>query len=318
MNESFVLPSSASQALQRRASPPIIRALLAVLALALLQACSAIKLAYNNVPEFGYWWLDAYVDFSDSQSLAVRADLARLLAWHRAEELPRLAELLQKAQRLAASDVTPAAVCSMFADIRQRLDAVTTQAEKPVVSLALSLNPNQLANIDKKFNKGNTEWRNEWLQVTAPERNDKRLKANVERAEEFYGKLEDRQVAALRTALDASAYDAQKSYTERLRRQQDLLQTLRGITGVNGNAGAGPSNTAKPSTLEATSALRTYLERSVSSPNPAFKTYSDKLTQESCAQFAQLHNSATADQRTRAVRRLAAYERDARELNSQR
>ena len=104
-----------------------------------LQACSAIKLAYNNAPEFGFWWLDAYADFNDTQAPAVRTELARLLQWHRSEELPKIAELLQKTQRLAAADVTPAAVCDLFSETRARFTAVTGQAEKATATLALSL-----------------------------------------------------------------------------------------------------------------------------------------------------------------------------------
>ena len=58
--------------------------------------------------------------------------------------------------------------------------------------------------------------------------------------------------------------------------------------------------------------------RANQSPNPAYRAYSDKLTQESCVSFSLLHYSTTPEQRARAVRRLAAYERDARELGSQR
>ncbi len=31
-----------------------------LLVAAALGACSTIKLAYNNLPELSYWWLDAY------------------------------------------------------------------------------------------------------------------------------------------------------------------------------------------------------------------------------------------------------------------
>ena len=89
--------------------------LLAIMAVCLLQACSAIKLAYNNASEFGYWWLDGYVDFTESQTLKVRAELARLQQWHRSDELPKIADLLQKAQRLAETDMGAGPVCALFA-----------------------------------------------------------------------------------------------------------------------------------------------------------------------------------------------------------
>ncbi len=288
----------------------------AVGALVLLQACSAIKLGYNNATELGFWWIDAYADFNDTQSPAVRAELARLLQWHRNEELPKIAELLQKTQRLAVADTSPVPVCALFADTRERINAVTSQAEKAVAAVALSLSPEQISHIEGKFGKNNAEWRKDWFQLTPKELFERRLKSNVERAQEFYGTLEERQLNALRNALEASSYDPQLSYTERQRRQQDLLQTLRQATGAG--AGLGSTVAAKRSPAEALTALRGYLDRANTSPNPTYRVYSDKLIAESCANFTQLHNSTTPAQRERAVRRLAAYERDARELYSQR
>ena len=283
----------------------------------LLQACSAIKLAYNNAPEFGFWWLDAYADFNDAQAPAVRTELARLLQWHRSDELPKLAELLQKTQRLAGADVTPAAVCDLFSETRARFNAVTGQVEKAAATLALSLSPAQIEHMQGKLAKNNKEWRNDWLQLSGKELFEKRLKANVERAQEFYGTLEERQLTAVRGALEASSFDAQVSYMERLRRQQDLLQTLRQASGAGPGSG---SNVAaiNRTPAEGVAAVRGYLERANKSPNPTYRVYSDKLIAESCANFTALHNSTTPEQRDRAVRRLAAYERDARDLYGQR
>ncbi len=279
--------------------------LLAIAAISLLQACSAIKLAYNNAPEFGYWWLDGYVDFNESQTLKVRAELARLQQWHRADELPKISDLLQKAQRLAEADLSPAPVCALFAETRTRFDAASTQAEPAAVALAMSLTPEQIANIDRKLTKVHAEYRSDWLKLTAAERFDKRFKSNVERSEQFYGKLEERQRTVLRAGLEASSFDVQASYTERLRRQQDFMQTLRQVA-------------VKTNQAEVLAALRGYLDRSINSPNPAYRAYSNKLTNESCALFAQIHNTTSPEQRTRAARRLADYARDAMELNGQR
>lgn len=286
-------------------------ALLAIAALSLLQACSAVKLAYNNAPEFGYWWLDGYADFNESQTLKVRAELARLQQWHRTDELPKIADLLQKAQRLAEADLAAGPVCALFAETRTRFDAVTAQAESAAVALAMSLSPEQIAHIDHKLTKVHDEWRNGWLKLTPAERFDKRFKSNVERSEQFYGKLEERQRTVLRAGLEASSFDVQLSYAERMRRKQDFLQTLRQVTGT----GTGSAAASKPSQAEVLTALRGYLGRTFNSPNPAYRAYSQKLTNESCALFAQIHNTTTPEQRTRAVRRLAEYGRDAVELN---
>ena len=284
----------------------IIGLLATVLALALLLACSAVKLAYNNAPELAYWWIDGYLDLGEAQSLKVREELARLQQWHRGTELPKIAELLQKTQQLAPADTTPEQVCALFADIRSRIDAVVTHAEPAAVTLIVGLNAAQLGHIETKSAKTNAEWRDEWASGSPAERQVKRLKSAVERSEQFYGTLEERQIALLRNAIARSDFDPQLSYAERLRRQQDLLQTLRLISGVAGSA--------RLSVPQATAAWRAYLERSVNSPNPAYRAYSEKAILDGCKTIAQLHNSATAEQRTRAWRRLTAYERDAREL----
>jgi hypothetical protein len=284
--------------------------LLATVALLLLPACSAIKLAYNNAPEFAYWWLDGYVDFQSEQSFRAREELSKLLVWHRNEELPKIAELLRKVQPLAAADLAPAQVCSLFDESRGRYEAVTRQAEPAAVWLVMNLQPQQMAHIESKFSKINDQWRKDWLQLTAAERFEKRVKSNTERAEEFYGKLEDKQLAALRGALEASQFDAVLNMAERQRRQQDLLQTLRKASGA-------VPGSAKPAAAEVLTQLRAYRERVTRSPNAAYEAYSANLTKESCASFAALHNSTNAEQRKRAVGRIAAYERDARELASQ-
>ncbi len=282
-----------------------IRVGLAVAALALLQACSAIKLAYNNAPEFAFWWLDGYADFQGEQSAKVRDELARLLLWHRTNELPKIADLLQKVQQLAQSDIPPPQVCAVFSDTRERFNAVSRQAETATVQLTMGLKPEQIAHIEAKFAKGNDEYRKDWVRLAAAERLEKRLSANVERAEEFYGKLDDRQVAVLSGALGGSSFDATLGFAERQRRQQDMLQTLK-------------TASAKTNPAEVLALLRAFQDRVYRSPNATYQAYSDKLTQESCNSFSLLHNSTSPEQRRRAVARLGAYERDARELNSQR
>ena len=49
-----------------------------LLAAAVLAACSAVKLAYNNLPELSYWWLDGYLDFDGAQTPRVRDELTEL------------------------------------------------------------------------------------------------------------------------------------------------------------------------------------------------------------------------------------------------
>ena len=282
--------------------PRIIGWLAGALALVLLQACSSVRLAYNNGPDLAYWWLDSYVDFDDSQATRVRAALPQLLAWHRSHELPLTADLLKKLQVLAAQPTTPALACGAWSDIRAHLQPLVNQAAPLATEVAGTLSAAQLLHIEQRLGKNNQDYRAKWGQGSAEERSERRFKAGVERYENLYGKLEDAQRAALRDSVASSNYDFEHSFAERLRRQKDLLQTLKLVS-----ATPGPSHQ---------SAVQAQLARLL---EPASQDgYSERLKQETCATFAAVHNAATPGQRERAVRRLAAYERDARELAVQR
>lgn len=281
---------------------------LAALAIALavgLGACSAIKLGYNQLPDLAFWWLDGYIDTNGAQTPRLRDDITRLHQWHRQNELPRYADLLQKMQQLAPGSLAPDQVCSVFDELRGRATAVVDQLEPSAVALARSLTPEQIRHIERKYAKSNDEWQADWLKGSPAERLQRRTKQAIERSETFYGTLQEPQLAAIRASIAQSSFNAQTSWTERLRRQQDLIQTLTQVGG--GKAGEAQTRTA----------LRGWLDRSLNSPNPAYRAYSQGATREACVSFAAVHNSTTPDQRDRAVKRLKAYERDFRELAGQ-
>jgi len=289
--------------------PAIIRPLLIVSAVVMLGACSTVRLAYSNLPELSYWWIDGYADLGEVQSLQLRNDLGRLHDWHRANELPRIADLLQQIQRDAPADTNAQALCRFFDQVRERIDATSGQAELAAATLAMTLTPAQIQHIEAKFTKGNTEWRRGWGSDDRAKRLKKRLDSAIARAEQFYGTLDNNQRAVLQAGLARSSWDAQRSLPERLRRQQDLLQTLRTVSGGEG--------TARPTPQQSINLLRAYWSRTAQSPDPAYRAYARTTIQESCSTYALLHNSTSPAQRARAVARLAAYERDARELASQ-
>jgi hypothetical protein len=268
----------------------------------LLVSCSAVKLGYNQLPEIAYWWIDAYIDTSDAQTPRLRRDLDELLQWHRSTELPQVVLLLQKMQRLAPGPVSPAQACAVFEDVRERFNALTARAEGTALWLAPSLSPAQLEHMAAKYSKTNTEWQADWLRGTPAGQLKRRVKQAVERSEMLYGSLDDAQNQLLRTELAASSYNAQILWTERLRRQDDILQTLQRVSAAN----LPPEAAREP--------LHALMGRLMTSPVPAGRAYSETTLRENCALFSRLHNSTTPAQRARAVETLKNYEDDFRAL----
>ncbi|WP_228121870.1 DUF6279 family lipoprotein [Variovorax paradoxus] len=273
---------------------------------AALGACSAVKLAYNNLPELSYWWLDGYFDFDDAQTPKVRDELAQLLAWHRQNELPRLIGLLQEAQGLASADVTPAQACQLADRVRERLLAVTERAEAASAELVLSLSEAQLQQLERKYAKKNAEYRKDWLDRSPAQVQEKRYDQFLERQEDFYGRLTTEQRALLRQQVAQSVFSPRLAYEERRLRQQEALVLLRGFLGSNG----GP----RTSQAEARAALHAYVLRIADPPPGPWRDQQQALLQEGCRNLAALHNTTSAAQREQAVRRLQAYQGDLRQL----
>lgn len=289
---------------QRRIIAPRVRRTGAVLVLALvLAACTATRLAYNQAPTLGYWWIDRHVDLNDAQSVQTRQDLDNFFQWHRSQELPAYAGLLRQWQFMAADRITPAQVCAAFEQVRVRLDHAAAEAVEPLARLALQLSPAQLDHLQQRQAKTNEEFEKDFLRGSPEQRLERRLEKAVDRSESFYGPLSPEQRALLRAQLQASPFDPQRTQAERLRRQADLLQTVR-------DAQAEPH--------KAEQRVREHIARIRQSPTPGYDAYSQALVQQGCIQIAALHNSSTGEQRASAVATLQGYESDLRTLSAQR
>jgi hypothetical protein len=271
------------------------------LAMALL-GCSANRIFFNHAPTVIYYWLDAYFDFDGPQSVAIKASLQELQAWHRKEELPQWAELLKNLQPVVEQEVSAAQVCTLWTFVQQRLQAPLNHLAPALAQLALNLKPNQIEHIAAEFKKRNKTWREEWLDLSPAERLARRSRQIVERSEQFYGKLDDAQREKIRVQLAASGYDPVMLQKEMLRRQQDSLQTLT-------HARSGP---LAPAEVEAD--LLALFARAVASPDAMSSQYNEAITQSACAAVAAVHNSSTPEQKAKLKITLLAYEADVRAL----
>jgi hypothetical protein len=280
--------------------------IIGALLLALLAGCSAVKLGYGNAPTLIYWWLDSYVDFNSAQSPSVRENLAALHAWHRKNELPAYAETLRKLQALAPGDVTAAQVCEISAEVQTHMQRLGEAAASSISAFTPTVQPEQLRHLALQFDKRNEKWREEWMDVSPAELGKRRLKQAVDRAEMFYDRVDEAQLAVLRESIARSSFDAHLSYREILRRQQDILQVL------EEHSTNGP---ARSTHVQAE--VLTLLERLRRSPDPVYRAQQEKMTSEGCANLAALHNSTSPAQRAKLLETLRDYEADARALASE-
>ena len=285
--------------------------IISLLALALLlSACSAVRLSYNQSPELAYWYMDSYVDFNEAQSHQIKTDLNRLQTWHRQTQLPAYVDLLQKLQTQLRGDISAPDACLIFTDVRRKLLATAEQAEPAFAALAVSLQPEQLKHMERKFARSNKEYRSDFLEGSAQELQEKRLKQALKRMEMLYGNLSKQQVSLLgKLLLEQSSFNAPRSYAERSRRQLDTLQTLNKLI-QDTRAGDRAAEKARL-------VMRALFERLFDSPDAAYRDYLTRLTLDSCNIFAEIHRSTTPEQRQKAAETLAGYEKDLKSLATQ-
>ena len=278
-----------------------IRIISLLLASFVLSACTSLKLAYNQGEHLGVWWLNGYVDLDKAQAQQVREDLRALQRIQRQQQLPIYADWLQQLQGQAAQDTSPEQVCATAQQLRSFVEALVFSTEGPATTLAQSLSPAQLQHLERKFADKNTDYRKEWLTLEPPKLQTKRLDTALERAETVYGRMDTAQKALLRQQSEQSLFDPQRTHAERLRRQGDMLQTLRQAVRLP----------------DARSAIRDFMARSLHPYTPADLAYTEALRLQDCQNIAALHNSTTPAQRFAAARWLAGYAKLLRELAAQ-
>jgi hypothetical protein len=288
--------------------PWIIRALRLPVLLALLGAllamggCSALRLSYNNAPELLHWWLDGFADFDKAQSQRVRADLADLARWHRREELPLVAELLQSAQALASQSPSSVQVCALYERSVVRMEALVERALPAAAAVAPTFQAAQLRAMAATFDKNNRKWREEWLS-TDGDSMARRTQKIRDRLEDFYGPLSPGQVRQLQASMEKSGADQPLRYREILRRQTDIVETLATLRQADAST--------------AQTALAAQAKAYFHSPDAAYRAYKDRSVEQTCEAMAELHRSATAQQRKNMVNALQGYSRDLQALMAQ-
>ncbi len=267
-----------------------------------LGACSALRIGYGTAPDIVYWWLDRYIDFDAEQTPKAREAIAQWFDWNRRTQLPEYADQLAKAKVEVLTDITPARACVWQGELMKRAHLAYEQIAPAAAALLPTVTPRQVTHLERRYDKTNATYREDFLQADPKQRADEALKRVVDRAESLYGHLDAGQRARIADTLTRSPFDPELWLAERRLRQQDALRILR-AAGEGGNTPA-----------QALQALNGYVARLEHSPREPYQRYIARLTEFNCAFAADIHNATTAPQRRRASDRLAGWEGDLRAI----
>ena len=194
-----------------------------------LAACSSVKFAYNQGDTLLYWFVDAYVDLDSEQAGLVKEDIGQLIKWHRKTQLRDYSQFLAKAQTQLAGNMTQADLKADYKDIKARTETLAYKALPDLTDLALSVKPEQIANIEEKFRKNNDTYRKKFVAIDNDKKQKQRYKKSMEQFELWFGTFSGEQEAQLRKASDARPLDNQVWLDERIVRQKKIIATLHEI-----------------------------------------------------------------------------------------
>ena len=302
-NAMIRLPRPRRRSIANRNAARIIGALLLASVVLLQAGCSLLRtIGYSQAPNFIYWRLDNYFEFNAEQTPRVRAAIADWFRWHRSTQLPGYIELVARARTQLPETATPALACQWWDELGRRFDTALEQAAHHLAPVTLTLTPDQLAHLERRYAKSIEEMRRDYLQASTDERRRATVKRAVERFESFYGRLDEAQRRRIAAAVDASPFDAERFIAERQARHQDTLVVLRRLT----------ASQPRVTLDQAEAALRELVTQTQLSPRPTYRAYQRELLDYNCAFAAQVHNTMSAKQRDSARDKLGGWENDLR------
>lgn len=200
-----------------------------IVLMTVLAGCSSLKLAYNNGDTLLYWWLNGYVDLTSEQKDTVKDDIDRLFQWHRKTQLQDYIQILQTAQRQLTAGPTQADLQNDYDDIKKRTEALLLKATPELAELTRSLQPEQIATLERKFAANNSEFRKKNMRGDKEAQQRYRFKKSMEQFELWFGSFTDEQEAQIRKASDARPLNNEIWLDERTRRQNNILALARKV-----------------------------------------------------------------------------------------
>jgi hypothetical protein len=268
-----------------------------------LVGCSAIRLGYSNGETVAYWWLNSYVDFESGQQPWVKRQIGQLFDWHRKTQLDDYAQLLTNIQQRLHYKVTSADVTNDYDAIKKRAMTVIEKSIPELTNLALSLQPQQIAQIEKKFEANNEKYRKEFLHGDLEQRQRARYKQVMKHAEYWFGDFNAKQEAQIRVSSDARALGGEAQIHERIRRQQAMIALLKKI------------QTEKPAHAVAMHMLKDYVAATLDHFGDEKQTLVAEAFTDGTVQLATtIINIATPQQKAHAMRQLQQWIEDCHQM----
>lgn len=268
-----------------------VRLLLVAGLLAVLCACSALQLGYNHADTMIHWRAGKYFDFEGAQKAEFERRVQHFTVWHRRTALPQYARLAHEMGDRVARGLSQADLVWGYDSFQSQLRQSIGTGSAQLGDLLDALSPAQAERFRARLDEENRERAREYgLDDPPEERREKRVKRNVERLEDWFGTLSEKQVERVRLYSARAPLDGMLRDLDRKRLQRELLAMVRD--------------------RQARARLVQWAVAWDRNRDPAYSAALEANLQEYFRMLLDLDKTLSAAQRDRAVQRLRAFAGD--------
>ena len=262
-----------------------------------LGACNAVSVSYNNAPTLLTWWADSYFDLDGEQEAAVKDSVRALRVWHRTQ-LPEyaraLAEVQNRVGRPVGQPIETADVAWLFDESQKQMRRLVEHAAPDAAVLAGRLRADNIVALQKKMEKKNAEFADDYINASLEKRQDKRYERVLAEAERWYGGFNREQKKKIRAMTDGLPGNYPLVLEDRRRRQAELVVIL----------SAAVDKTIPTPEIARRLARWADFEQG---RTPEYQHYAARYKVEMEKLFAGVANLASSEQRETAMKNVAGY-----------
>lgn len=171
-----------------------LKALLLLASLAMLGACSANRLAYNNLDWLIGWKVDDYLPLTGDQKDWLATRTRQHLAWHCRYELPRYDPLLGDLRSsLYDNSLDADMLLQGQPRVEEAVDRMLVEIAPTVSQLLASLNEEQVGELRDNLQEKHAELEEKYIRPDLTVQHQERVERAEERLEDWLGSLNDQQ-----------------------------------------------------------------------------------------------------------------------------
>lgn len=196
-------------------------------ALALLSACSLVRLGYGQLDIVAAWLADDYFDLDAQQKDEFVKRFDRLHEWHRYQQLPDYAAFLSHVRTRVQQGLTRDDAWWFIEGFRARYRTIVMRGSDDAAALLLTITPPQLDALQRQFDKDNRKFSRDYrIAGSAEDIKRARRRRTLDQVKDWVGSLSYEQEQRIIAMVNALPMTEQLRYEDRVRRQREFLQLM--------------------------------------------------------------------------------------------